>query len=57
MMGEEHGKFLKVMGVRARAIQQILEMWMKGNVKAIIQSFARYHFIYLVLTSMSHPMY
>ena len=39
-MSDEHSKFLKVMGVRSRSIQAILEMWVKGNIKEIIRSFS-----------------
>lgn len=42
MMGDEHSKFLKVMGMRSKSIQSILNLWMKGNVKPIISSFKKY---------------
>ena len=37
MMGDEHAKFLKIMMIRAKAIQGILDYWMKGNIKILIQ--------------------
>lgn len=39
LMGEEHSKFMKVMGARAKAIQSILDLWRKGNVKLIVRNF------------------
>jgi hypothetical protein len=37
-MGNDHTHFLKVMGIRAKFIQTILEHWMKGNIKFLIQN-------------------
>jgi len=37
MMNEEHTKFLKIMQQRAKSIETILDLWMKGNVKTLIQ--------------------
>ena len=37
IMGEEHVKFLKIMGQRAKSIQTILDLWRKGNIKTLIQ--------------------
>ena len=37
MMGDEHVKFLKIMGQRAKSTQTILDLWRKGNVKTLIQ--------------------
>ena len=36
-MSDEHNKFLKIMSQRAKSIQAILDYWMKGNVKVLIQ--------------------
>lgn len=38
MMGEEHSKFLQIMSQRAKSIQAMLDLWMKGNLKVLIQS-------------------
>ena len=37
MMGEDHVKFLKVMGQRVKSIQTILDLWRKGNIKTLMQ--------------------
>ena len=37
LMMEQHSKFLKIMTQRAKAIQSILDLWMKGNIKNLIQ--------------------
>lgn len=42
MMAEEHTKFLKIMMHRAKAIQSLLDFWMKGNLKKLIQHLKRY---------------
>jgi flagellar hook-basal body complex protein FliE len=42
MMGEEHSKFLKIMSQRAKAIQGMLDLWMKGNLKVLIQTLKSY---------------
>ena len=39
MMTDDHSKFIKVMGLRSKSIQGILNLWVKGNVKPIINSF------------------
>jgi hypothetical protein len=36
-MQDEHSKFLKIMTQRAKAIQSILDLWMRGNIKALMQ--------------------
>lgn len=36
-MMEDHSKFLKVMGQRAKMIQMMLDLWMRGNLKMLIQ--------------------
>jgi len=36
-MGEDHTKFLKIMMIRAKSIQGILDYWNKGNIKVLIQ--------------------
>lgn len=38
MMGSEHLKFLKIMSDRAKSIQGMLDLWMKGNIKILIQT-------------------
>lgn len=38
MMGDEHSKFLQIMSQRAKSIQTMLDLWMKGNLKVLIQS-------------------
>lgn len=43
-MGEEHMRFLKVMTQRARAIQGMLDLWMRGNTKLLIQQLKTYIF-------------
>ena len=42
MMGEEHLKFLKVMSQRAKAIQKMMDLWMKGNIKVLMQQLKTY---------------
>lgn len=37
-MGSEHLKFLKIMSDRAKSIQGMLDLWMKGNIKILIQT-------------------
>lgn len=37
MMGEDHTKFLSVMSQRAKATQSILDLWMRSNIKVLIQ--------------------
>ena len=41
MMGDEHSKFLQIMSQRAKSIQTMLDLWMKGNLKVLIQSFKK----------------
>jgi hypothetical protein len=41
-MGDDHAKYLKVMGHRAKVIQSIMDLWMKGNVKVLIQQLKTY---------------
>ena len=36
-MGAEHLKFMKIMNNRAKNIESLIQMWMKGNIKLIIQ--------------------
>jgi hypothetical protein len=36
MMADEHHKFLKIMAHRAKTIQHMLDLWMKGNIKVLI---------------------
>lgn len=36
-MSDEHAKFLKIMSQRAKSIQSIMDYWMKGNIKVLIQ--------------------
>jgi len=36
MMGDDHSKFLMVMSQRAKAIQSILDLWMRSNIKVLI---------------------
>ena len=38
MMGDEHSKFLQIMSQRAKSIQAMLDLWMKGNLKVLIQN-------------------
>ena len=45
LMQDDHSKFLKIMGVRAKAIQTILEYWSKGNVRQVMQNLKKYHFV------------
>ena len=42
MMEDEHSKFLIVMGSRAKAIQSIMDLWTKGNIKSVINNFKKY---------------
>jgi hypothetical protein len=41
-MNDEHTKFVKVMGMRTKLIQSIVELWIKGNLRPIIQQFPMY---------------
>lgn len=36
MMTDEHVKFLKVMSNRGKAIQSMLDFWIKGNIKQVM---------------------
>ena len=45
MMGDEHIKYLKVMTQRAKVIQRMMDLWMKGNVKVLIQQLKMYSYI------------
>jgi len=45
MMGDEHLKYLKVMSQRAKAIQKMLDLWMKGNVKVLMQQLKTYGYL------------
>ena len=51
-MGSEHLKFLKIMSDRAKSIQGMLDLWMKGNIKILIQTLKRYLSINKVLIFM-----
>ncbi len=35
-MQDDHAKFMKVMGVRAKAIQTVLDCWGKGNIRQVM---------------------
>jgi hypothetical protein len=50
-MGEEHSKFLKIMSQRAKAIQGMLDLWMKSNFKVLIQTLKKYSLSYAAPTS------
>lgn len=50
MMGEEHSKFLKIMSQRAKAIQGMLDLWMKSNFKVLVQTLKTYLLPYPALT-------
>ena len=56
MMSDEHAKFLKIMSQRAKAIQSILDLWMKGNIKVLIQQLKKYNLHYVVSMSMLFRM-
>lgn len=56
MMNEEHSKFLKIMTHRAKTIQHILDLWMKGNIKLLIHQLKRYSSHHQAQISMSSPM-
>ena len=40
-MEDEHLKFLKIMGNRTKSMQTILDLWMKGNIKSVINQFKK----------------
>jgi hypothetical protein len=55
LITDEHNKFLKVMGNRARLIAGMLDAWGKGNTRPIVQQFARYPSPYPASISMLLP--
>jgi hypothetical protein len=57
MMSDEHSKFLKIMSARAKSIQQMLDFWMKGNIKMLIQTLKRYNKYHLALKYMLFQMF
>ena len=57
MMGDEHIKYLKIMSQRAKAIQGMLDLWMKGNIKVLINHLKKYSMLYLVSISTLLLMY
>jgi len=57
MMGDEHSKFLKIMSQRARAIQGMLDLWMKSNFKVLVQTLKKYLSPYAAQTSTWFRMF